>query len=431
MGNGYEVSYNIKNSWEGNQNIEVTLTNTGSESLLNWALKYDAHSKIGGLWNGSVYDSDSTKYIVKNAGYNYEILPEQTVTFGYTLTGDDLEFPDTIELCSQRTERTSDGYSVEMNVIDDWDTGFTGTITVENLGEEPLKAWQLSFDANFVINNLWNAQIIASEGNYYTVANDITTTPISVGESKIFGFTAVKEFEVAPEISNLSITEITVNDDLSTLDVPADEPLIYAFGEYLSDNNALDIEWYTNVENGSFELMESCNNEDYISVAILKDTYSYTYPIAEGFDVRYFKVVQTTKDDKTAESVPFIVTKTENGYSVDFLDSDSDGLADIYEEMLGTDKDNPDSDGDGLTDYQEVYVTGTDPTKYDSVTEGVSDADSDPDGDGLSNVQELELGTDPQSEDTDGDSFDVDRKLNNEFCNPRGSLRMSFLGISL
>lgn len=79
-GDGYEVSYSVKGSWDGNQNIEVSLTNTGSESLLNWALKYDAHGEIGGLWNGTVYDSDSTKYIVKNAGYNYEIQPEQTVT---------------------------------------------------------------------------------------------------------------------------------------------------------------------------------------------------------------------------------------------------------------------------------------------------------------------------------------------------------------
>lgn len=140
-GNGYKVNYNIKNSWDGNQNIEIVLTNTGSEPLLNWALKYDAHGEIGGLWNGTVYKLDSTKYIVKNAGYNYEILPEQTVTFGYTLTGETLDLPDNIELCSQRTERNDNSYNVSMDITNDWDTGFSGTITVENLGETPLEAW--------------------------------------------------------------------------------------------------------------------------------------------------------------------------------------------------------------------------------------------------------------------------------------------------
>lgn len=101
FGDGYEVNYSIKSSWDGNQNIEVALTNVGSEPLLNWALKYNANGEITGLWNGNVYSSDSTKYIVKNAGYNYEIMPEQTISFGYTLTGDDLAFPDTIELCSK------------------------------------------------------------------------------------------------------------------------------------------------------------------------------------------------------------------------------------------------------------------------------------------------------------------------------------------
>lgn len=412
-GDGYEVSYSIKGSWDGNQNIEVVLTNTGSESLLNWALKYDAHGEIVGLWNGTVYDSDSTKYIVKNAGYNYEILPEQTVTFGYTLTGDDLEFPDAIELCSQRTERTSDGYNVTMNVTNDWDTGFSGTITVENLGDTALEAWRLSFDANFEITNLWNAQIIASEENRYTVANDVATTPIGVGENKVFGFTATKESGTTPEISGFVMSEITVNSDFTTVDVPDDvEFAILAFGEYLEEDNALNIEWFTSVENGSFELMESYNNEDYITTAVLNDAYSYTYPLSDDFDTRYFKVVQTIEDGRTAESAPFVVTKSENGYGVDFLDSDSDGLEDIYEKIIGTDVNDLDTDGDGLTDYQEVYITGTDPNKYDSVTEGVSDYDADNDGDGLSNGREIELGTDPMDPDSDDDGLSDGEEVN-------------------
>ena len=64
-GEGYEVTYKVTGSWVGNQNVEITLANTGDEPILNWALKYDAHGEIGGLWNGTVYSNDSTKVIVK------------------------------------------------------------------------------------------------------------------------------------------------------------------------------------------------------------------------------------------------------------------------------------------------------------------------------------------------------------------------------
>lgn len=180
---------------------------------------------------------------------------------------------------------------------------------------------------------------------------------------------------------------------------------LYAFGEYNSDANSIDMEWYTNYKNSSYEIWSSDDNVNYTSVAVVSDATTYQYPITDDLETKYFKVSLTTNYGERIESVPFVVTKTEDGYSVDFLDSDGDGLPDIYENMIGTDLNNPDTDGDGLTDYQEVYITGTDPTKYDSVTEGVSDADADADGDGLSNAYEIELGTDPKYADTDDDGL--------------------------
>lgn len=180
---------------------------------------------------------------------------------------------------------------------------------------------------------------------------------------------------------------------------------IYAMGEYNSEASSIDIEWYTNYTNNSYEIWISNDNEEYTSIGVVSDETTYQYPITKGFEKRYFKISLTTNYGEYIESVPFLVTKTEEGYSVDFLDSDEDGLPDIYEIMIGTDVNNPDTDNDDLTDYQEVYITGTNPTKYDSVTEGVSDANSNSDGDGLSNAQEIELNTDPQLSDTDDDGL--------------------------
>jgi len=69
-------------------------------------------------------------------------------------------------------------------------------------------------------------------------------------------------------------------------------------------------------------------------------------------------------------------------------DTDKDGLSDAEEKELGTDPESVDSDGDGLNDYEEVNDLNTDPTQKDS------------DGDGYWDSWEITEGSDP----TDADS---------------------------
>lgn len=71
---------------------------------------------------------------------------------------------------------------------------------------------------------------------------------------------------------------------------------------------------------------------------------------------------------------------------------------------------NVDNDKDGLTDYEELFVTLTNPTKVDTDEDGVVDYDEDTDGDGISDGNELSLGTNPLTTDSDMDfwSDDID-----------------------
>ena len=74
-------------------------------------------------------------------------------------------------------------------------------------------------------------------------------------------------------------------------------------------------------------------------------------------------------------------------------DDDGDGLTDVEEGDMGTDPEDSDSDDDGLNDGDEVSE-GTDPGNTDS------------DGDGLSDGAEVNLfDTDPTNADTDGDGM--------------------------
>jgi len=83
-------------------------------------------------------------------------------------------------------------------------------------------------------------------------------------------------------------------------------------------------------------------------------------------------------------------------------DSDGDGITDLVEDAIGTDRDDPDSDGDGVGDLDEV-VDIDDPTDTDG--DGTIDAiDSDDDGDGIDSVDEdLDGDGDPTTDDSDGD----------------------------
>ena len=109
---GYDVEYSVKNEWSDGKTIEVKITNTSDEPILNWAFKYDAEGKINDLWNASVYSANDTSYIIKNDCWNYEIAPAASILFGYKLTEFSDNNPNSFILCSKRVDKT-DGYDIQ------------------------------------------------------------------------------------------------------------------------------------------------------------------------------------------------------------------------------------------------------------------------------------------------------------------------------
>lgn len=402
----YEVDYAVLNEWEGNQSIQVTIRNTGTESILNWALAYRAGGEVNGLWNAV----SPKENIIKNAGYNYEITPNSSVSFGYTLSGENLKLPEKFEMVSKRANVT-EGYEVQFDIYDDWGDGFQGAVTVTNIGSEPLEAWTLSFDTNFIISNSWGGRIINSSENSYTIASEMWTNPIMPNSSSSFGFTATKQADTEVAATNFVLTSVKIDENTIT-----EEASITAEAAYNSENKSVSIMWLSTVSTGVFEVMTSLDGVNFETAATVENVAFYEYAIDSSFGVLYVKVRQNI-DGNVVESN--IVTVSENAEDIDYeLDTDEDGLPDYYEDILGTDKNKADTDGDGLSDSYEVLYLGTDPLKADTNDNGINDGDEDFDNDGLTNAQECEFGTDPNTADTDGDGLSDGAEVNTHGTDP-------------
>lgn len=210
------VTYTIENEWDNYQQISMSITNNGSETLRNWALKFDCSGEITNIWNAEVCKNDGEIIVLRSCGYNYEIIPDGTVEFGFQLRGDDLKLPESVSFCNKTVDST-DSTEINLNVQNSWDGGFIAEISITNNSDEPLEAWKLSFNGNFEITNSWNATQLSSEDGFL-FENNVSTMPIAKGETKTFGFQGVIASGVTPEISDCVLTSIV-------LDFEAEQPV--------------------------------------------------------------------------------------------------------------------------------------------------------------------------------------------------------------
>jgi hypothetical protein len=110
--------------------------------------------------------------------------------------------------------------------------------------------------------------------------------------------------------------------------------------------------------------------------------------------------------------------EVEFGTDINNADTDGDGMSDGWEVTYGfdptVDDGSLDADGDGYSNSYEAQ-NGGDPRVADHDLDGISDAkDEDDDNDGLTDLEELSLGTNPFSTDTDGDGWDDSFEVENQ-----------------
>ena len=117
--------------------------------------------------------------------------------------------------------------------------------------------------------------------------------------------------------------------------------------------------------------------------------------------------VSNTTTNQPSNNQPTTPTNTAPTQAT--IDTDTDQLPDVEEQLLGTDINSQDSDKDGLTDYEEVKIYGTDPLNPDTDNDGLTDRE-----------EVITWKTNPKNPDTDGDTFQDGMEVKNGF-NPAGA----------
>lgn len=109
---------------------------------------------------------------------------------------------------------TSDVLEVKHTVVNSWDGGYQGEIIITNLSNNVIEDWNLMFEMNTEICQIWNATIDSHENELYIISNNNWNANINVGQNVCFGYVAsYQDTIVLPATYGISATETELAGD--------------------------------------------------------------------------------------------------------------------------------------------------------------------------------------------------------------------------
>ncbi len=352
QGDRFEVQFKVDGKWEHGYNASITIANIGNEVIHDWALLYVFEDEIENLWNGKETKNEYSITMIKNAEWNQDIVPGQKVSFGFTASFDnEIHIPKSYCLSTCRQKVSEKEYKIDFTTNSDWGTGYSSSISIKNLTNEEIEDWQMSFDFNYEIKDIWNAKLRNKNKNTYYLDNTGYNQNISkLGEVNL-GFNGVPG-NINKKPQNYVLYKYSTEID----------PELDSDGDQLPD---------------IYELKAGTN-------AYRKDTDD------DGLS-DFIEIFQLKLD-------PCLQDTDGNGIADGEEDSDEDGLINRKELSLGTRPEDYDTDGDGVSDGEEVNHYKTDPLNADT------------DGDNLNDGEDIKLGFSPLKQDTDSNGITDDKE---------------------
>ena len=80
----YTIDFKVTDDWGQAFNGEISITNNTEGAIEDWTLEFDFDRNIERFWTSEIVEHEGQHYIIKNAGYNANIAPGQTITLGFS-----------------------------------------------------------------------------------------------------------------------------------------------------------------------------------------------------------------------------------------------------------------------------------------------------------------------------------------------------------
>lgn len=79
----YEIETKVLNDWGQGFNGEISIKNISDQMIEDWKLEFDFDHSITSFWTAEIVAQEGNHYYIKNAGYNANIKPGETLTLGF------------------------------------------------------------------------------------------------------------------------------------------------------------------------------------------------------------------------------------------------------------------------------------------------------------------------------------------------------------
>ncbi len=142
--------------------------------------------EITNLWNGVITSHENGVYTVENTGYNREISPGESVTFGLCVNAETetIAEPTYYTLIEKPAKTVEQDNEIAYKVNSDWGTAFSGQFEISNLSSKEIFDWTLEFDCDHNFIRFWNVESISHKGNHYVIRNKGYNASIRSGQTE-------------------------------------------------------------------------------------------------------------------------------------------------------------------------------------------------------------------------------------------------------
>jgi len=164
--------FTVVNEWGSGFTSSISITNDTDQIIDGWTTTVDfgGTATISGAWNASL--SNTVPQQATNQSYNAKIMPNSTVSFGFnsqkTTSGQAITTPALGGICGDfqppEPEPQPETAQCQYNLVNEWGSGFTSSITISNVEDQAIEGWLalIDFSGSAAISHMWNASLSGS-----------------------------------------------------------------------------------------------------------------------------------------------------------------------------------------------------------------------------------------------------------------------------